>query len=85
MSLVEGYPKCSQDLNAIENAWKLLRDRLYDTLPTGVESRADFCVRLRAAVRWVNDNCRTELLEFCTNQKKRARDVLELKGSRTKW
>ena len=28
VELVEDYPKCSQDFNAIENAWKMLRDRL---------------------------------------------------------
>ena len=33
VSLVEDYPPVSQDFNAIENAWKLLRDRLNDTLP----------------------------------------------------
>ena len=27
VELVEDYPKCSQDFNAIENAWELLRDR----------------------------------------------------------
>lgn len=83
--VVEEYPKCSQDLNAIENAWNLLRDRLYDTMPTEVEPRRDFIQRLRNAVGWVNRNKHTELWELSTNQKKRARDVLELKGSRTKW
>ena len=33
VSLVDDYPAVSQDFNAIENAWKLLRDRLNDTLP----------------------------------------------------
>ena len=83
--VVEEYPRCSQDLNAIENAWNLLRDRLYDTMPTGAEPRQDFIQRLRNAVGWVNRNKRRELRELSTNQKKRARDVLELKGSRTKW
>ena len=41
MSLVEGHPKYSQDLNAIENAWKLLRDRMAETLPSHLESRDD--------------------------------------------
>ena len=33
------------DFNAIENAWKLLRDRLDDTQPTEVESRDAFIAR----------------------------------------
>ena len=41
MSLVEGHPKYSQDLNAIENAWKLLRDRMAETLPSHLERRDD--------------------------------------------
>ena len=28
LSLLEGFPKCSQDLNPIECVWKILRDRL---------------------------------------------------------
>ena len=56
VALVEDYPKCSQDLNACENAWKLLKDRLYETLPTHLESREDFVTRLRSAVLWINKN-----------------------------
>lgn len=83
--LVEGYPKCSQDLNAIENAWKLLRDRLFQTLPTERESREEFVTRLKNAVAWLSRNKYDHMLDLCTNQKKRARDVLKLEGSRTKW
>lgn len=39
VSLVEDYPPVSQDFNAIENAWKLLRDRLNDTLPKNMAFR----------------------------------------------
>ena len=85
VTVVPDYPKCSQDLNAIENAWKLLRDRLNETLPTGVERREDFLARLRNAIRWINRNCSDELLRFCHNQKERARDVLFLSGARTQW
>ena len=28
LKLVEGYPRCSQDFNAIENAWAILKGRL---------------------------------------------------------
>lgn len=85
VGLVENYPRCSQDLNAIENAWALLRDRVYETMPTHVESRADFCVRLRYAVEWLNRNRHSRLLELCDNQKERASKVLEHEGGRTKW
>eukprot|EP00973_Karenia_brevis_P057693 8025966-Karenia_brevis.AAC.1 len=85
LKLVENYPRCSQDLNAIENAWKILRDRLFETLPESRESREDFIARLRNAISWVNRNKYDELLFLCTNQKQRAQDVQDLKGSRTKW
>ena len=84
--LVDGYPKCSQDFNAIENAWKLLRDRLFETLPEHLEKREDFVRRLLSAVRWVNTHRQNSLWELCTNQKKRAHDCIHVtKGSRTKW
>ena len=85
LQLVKDYPKCSQDLNAIENAWKLLRERLYETMPAQLESRKAFVSRLRNAVRWINSNRQDALWEFCANQKKRARDVLSLMGGRAKW
>jgi len=43
-----------QDLNAIETAWRELRARLDETMPTGRETRAAFLARLRRAVAWVN-------------------------------
>ena len=87
VELVEGYPKCSQDFNAIENAWKLLRERLYDTLPKSLETREQFIRRLRAAVAWLNLRKRDELWYLATNQKERATDCLRMnpKGSRTRW
>ena len=85
VGLVPGYPRCSQDLNAIENAWAMLRDRLFETLPCDLESRADFCVRLRSAVQWLNRNRHNRLLELCDNQKERAGAVLQNEGGRTKW
>ena len=85
LSLVASYPRCSQDLNAIENAWKMVRDRLFETLPVSVESREEFITRLRNAISWVNRNKYDELLYLCTNQKQRAQDVEDLEGSRTKW
>ena len=38
LELVAEYPRCSQDFNAIENVWKILRDRLFATLPQDLES-----------------------------------------------
>ena len=85
VALVAGYPRCSQDLNAIENAWAMLRDRLFETMPTHRESRGDFCLRLRYAVDWLNRNRHSRLLELCDNQKERASAVIENKGGRTRW
>ena len=85
VELVPDYPKCSQDLNAIENAWKVLRERLDETLPSALESRDDFVLRLRNAVRWVNVNRYEQLLHMCRNQKERATELLELKGGRTSF
>ena len=87
VQLVPNYPKCSQDFNAIENAWKLLRDRLDQTLPLGVEDREHFVGRLHAAVAWINRNKQKELQYYSTNQKERAKECLNSKpkGSRTKF
>jgi hypothetical protein len=85
IEVFEGHPPASPDLNAIENAWALLRDRLYTTEPSEVESRTEFCQRLRLAVAWLNRNHQDTLRDLCRNQKERARDVLLLKGARTQW
>ena len=85
IQVLADYPPCSQDLNAIENAWALLRDRLHASRPTEVEDRGAFTARLRNAVRWMNVNKREQLVMFCDNQKEGARDVLQLKGGRTAW
>ena len=84
IELLEDYPKCSQDLNAIETAWREVRARLACTEPAALETRDRFIARLRAAVAWVNVHRKAYLLKICTNQKERARDVIAMKGSRTK-
>lgn len=84
-TLVEGYPRCSQDFNAIENVWKILRERLSDTLPLGLEKRDAFVIRLKSAVVWVNRSKRGELWYLARNQKERCRDCQLLQGGRTKW
>ena len=73
-----------QDLNAVETAWRELRARLDDTMPTGRETRATFLARLRRAVAWVNVHRGEYFQELCTNQKERAKDVIAAKGVRTK-
>ena len=86
LNVLENYPSCSQDLNAIETVWRDLRDRLAQTEPTQMETRAEFLCRLRAAARWLNKNHARYLLKLCQDQKERARDVLNTAppGSRTK-
>ena len=84
LELLERYPKCSQDLNVIETAWRELRARLADTEPVQIEDREAFVKRLRAAVAWVNRNRRTYLRNRCFAQKERAKDVLLQDGGRTK-
>ena len=85
VELVEGYPRSSQDFNAIENAWALLRQRLDETLPKGVEAREGFVVRLKATVSWINTHRKQRLEELSRNQKKRCRDCVNLEGGRTSW
>ena len=86
INLLKNYPKCSQDLNAIENAWRELRARLYVTQPVKQETREAFIIRLRAAVSWINVNRAAYLAEICGNQKERAIDVQNATppGGRTK-
>ena len=83
IELLENYPKCSQDLNVIETAWRELRERLYETEPTEMEDREEFIKRLRLAVAWVNRNRRSYLRHLCRAQKERAEEVLDQKGGRT--
>ena len=85
LELVEGYPRCSQDFNAIENMWKLLRQRLATTLPQGLEKRELFIIRLMEACKWVNRNQRDQIYRLSRNQKERCRDCQLLKGGRTTW
>ena len=85
LQLFKKYPKCSQDLNAIETAWRELRNRLSESEPVEMETREAFVVRLRNAVVWVNRNRRKLFLSLCSDQKKRAAEVLLRKGQRTSF
>ena len=87
LKLVDGYPKVSQDFNAIENAWAIMKERLAETQPTTLEGREDFIKRLHAAVAWMNKNRSAQLRALSTNQKERANDCLAMKppGGRTRW
>ena len=87
VELVEGYPRCSQDFNAIENCWKLLRDRLDETMPTGLEERLSFVTRVKQAVAWLNRTQWEQLWYLSRNQKERCQACLAAQppGSRTKW
>ena len=83
--LLENYPKCSQDLPPIENAWRGIRARLAATEPGHMESRGAFVTRLRAVVSWVNAHQAAYLRQLCNSQKARAAAVLTARpaGSRT--
>ena len=83
--LLENFPRCSQDLNAIETAWREVRARLDVTLPCGRETRRAFLQRLRRAVDWVNVHQADLLRALCDSQKERANAVLAAKGGRTTW
>ena len=82
---LQNHPKHSPDLNAIEGWWRVLRDRLEMTAPEEMETRAQFLLRLRRTVRWLNEHMRDNALLLSRNQKARAADVLKLEGARTKW
>ena len=82
---VKLHPKLSPDFNAIEGWWRVLQQRLSLTAPVKLEPRAAFLKRLRRTVTWLNDNARDHGKQLCTNQKKRASSVKQLKGARCKW
>ena len=87
LKLVEGYPRSSQDFNAIENAWKLVRDRLNVTMPRCLEHRDEFVKRLASAVKWINCHRSDQLWRLSPDQKKRADKCLASKppGGRTTY
>jgi hypothetical protein len=87
LTLVEDYPVSSQDFNAMENVWFILKQRLDESMPVCLESRENFTKRLKAAVSWANKSRSDQLCHLSTNQKERAADCMKTKpkGGRTKW
>ena len=79
------HTKCSPDLNAIENAWDLLQDRLLLTAPVELESCSEFVTRLRRTINWMNANPRKQGRGLCRNQKKRAAQIKKLLGARCSY
>ena len=82
-ALLVNYPECSQDLNPIEIAWREVRSRLDNTQPVAMETRADFILRLRLAVAWVNRNHMGYLAKLCSSQERWAKDVKKAAGGKT--
>ena len=66
--VVEGYLRCSQDFDSMENVWKILKDRLDETMPTKMEYREEFLQRLHAAVKWASKSCKDQLWRLSTDQ-----------------
>ena len=72
---LNAHAKRSPDLNAVENAWDLLQDRLLLTAPVQLEA-------LRQIVGWMDQNARKSGRALRRDQKKRATQVKKLKGAR---
>ena len=81
------FPKCSQDFNAIENVWAILKKRMNETQPFSLEHRDEFVKRLESAVRWVNKHKKDQLWRLSIDQKKRAEECLAMDppGGRVSW
>ncbi len=69
----------------MENVWEILRGRLAETLPAGLETRDAFIRRLKLAVQWANRHERDQLWYLARNQKERCRDCQNNEGGRTTW
>ena len=79
------HAKLAPDLNAMENVWDLIQDRLLPTAPVEMDSRTEFIKRLRRTVTWMNTHAKVQIRGVCWNQQKRAAHVLKLSGARCRW
>ena len=75
--------KYSPDLNAIEAWWNAFRQRLDEQAPAEAETLAQFLLRLRRTVIWMNVRWQQAGKRLCRGQKKRAKAVLRLGFSST--
>ena len=66
------FPKCSQDFNAIENVWAILKECLAGSQPIALEHRDEFVKRLESAARWANKHRADQVWHLSTNQVERA-------------
>ena len=80
-SVLMHYPAVSPGLNAIEGWWGRLKRRLDETAPTELETGKEFLVRRCRIVHWLNDGAAEEALALAQDQKKRAKEVIHLKGA----
>ena len=78
-------PEHSPDLDDIKNMWAILRQRLHFTESTAIETRIAFLTHPRRTLTWLNGNKQEHTLHLCTNQKERAKEILQLSGARCKW
>ena len=75
VTLIEQYPRSSQDLEPVENCWSIIRQS------ATVETRGQFIERLAEAVAWMSHwGKQADILkELWVDQKERDRKVLAAK------
>ena len=83
VNLLGNDPKCSQDLNPIEQCWRKLRVRFLDAQPLDKDARVELVQRLRSATSRVNRNRPDWFLRLCARQRHWAQDVLDARGAQT--
>ena len=83
--VVKKHTKYSPDLNAIEAWWNRLRNLLQSRAPPTIETRAQFVLRLRRTVAWLNENAKPEARRLCRGVKTRAGEIIKLKGAKCKY
>ena len=79
------FPPYSPDLNPIENAWGMLKQRLEATKPTGWEREKAFKRRVRNAVAWLNSTRSGALKRTVSSMPRRLELLLQGKGAITPY